>query len=501
MRELRTVVAPENPIEGAPNGGVTTDLPLLAAKMAPPEVGQVVARPRLSGRLDEAATRPLTLVAAPAGWGKTVLLGAWFRERRSGERLAWLTVESGDRRDHLWSYLAAALPVADRAVAAAKSREPLVHLAAALSRLPSPVTLVVDGADHLEDPGFAAGLDYLIGHADGRLRVVLGVRTANCLPLHRWRLRAAVAELSDNDLAFTTAEAVDMLALHGVALPRAQVEQLRERTEGWAVGLRLAAILLAGHPEPARFVDEFGGDLPAVADFLTDEVVARLSAEAVEAFTRAAVADRLCGGLLDALTGGTGGAELLADAEARTGFTVRLDAVPNAFRHRRPLRDLFRARLRRRPEAELRDLHRRSARWYAEHDQPGSALRHALAGDAGDAAERVLVKSWRELLPPAADAAAPAAPPPPPDELRDRPMLALAYAADRLAAHDLPGAADLLRLAGPEEPISTGQPAAHPAPLAAALRVASAELSGEASQIRAAAGRLLALAEPAAPAD
>jgi LuxR family transcriptional regulator, maltose regulon positive regulatory protein len=496
MREFRTVVLADNRTESAADSGArTTELPLLSAKMAPPEVGEVVARPRLSSRVD-AGTRPVTLVTAPAGWGKTVLLGSWFRERRQREQLAWLTVEPGDRRDQLWSYLAAALPATDRAVAAG-STEPLVHLAAALARLPSPVSLVVDGADHLGDPGFATDLDYLVGHADGRLRLVLAVRTADSLPLHRWRLRAAITEVSDDELAFTTTEAAEMLALHDVTLPRFLVEQLCDRTEGWAAGLRLAGILLAGHPEPARFVGEFGGDLPAVADYLTDEVVARLPAETVEAFTRAAIDEQLSGGLLDALGGGAGGAQLLADAAVRTGFTVPLASHPGAFRHRRPLRDLFRARLRHRPEPEVRELHRRAARWYTDHDQPARALRHALAGRHADAAERLFLSSWRHLLPPPAEAAGPATPPPPPEELRDRPILALAYAADQLAAHDLPAAENLLRRAGAEE-LGGGRqpPSGYLALLGAALRLAGAELSGESAQIRAAAARLLTLADP-----
>jgi LuxR family transcriptional regulator, maltose regulon positive regulatory protein len=492
MRELRTLTT----------GGAPAQRPLLAAKMTPPEPGDVVARPRLFARLDEAAAMPVTLVVAPPGWGKTVLLASWLRNHDPKGELAWLTVEAGDRRQDLWSYVEAALPTANRTPDPALppgDPESLVHLVAAVAGLPAPVTLVVDGADQIDEPDFVAGLDYLVGHADGKLRLILAARSADALPTHRWRLRGALAELTSDDLAFTTAEVIELFAAHGRVLSADQADQVRYRAEGWPAGLRLAVIALAGHPEPARFAAEFGGDHPALSDYLADEVLSKLSPQTVEALTRCAIDDQLCGGLVDALTDRIDGAALLADAARATGFTLRVEGRADTYRHHRMLADVFRARLAGRPEPAVRDLERRAARWFADNDQPGRALRHALAGHDWPLAESLLRHRWRDLFPPL-EVAGPAPPAPSAEQVRTRPALALAYAADRLAARDTRAADAYLRQVGGEEHVVTGETAV----VTAALRLARAQLAGDPAEVRTAAQRLLALAQPdpsAAPID
>lgn len=473
--------------------------PLLAAKMTPPEPGDVVARPRLFERLDEAAARPVTLLVAPAGSGKTVLLTSWLRNQDGGRWSAWLTVEAGDRLRDLWSYVEAALPTSGRAadpVLPPGHPESLVHLAAAVADLPGQVTLVVDAAEQIGQPDFVAGLDYLVGHAAGKLRLILAARSAHALPAHRWRLHGAVAELTADDLAFTAAEVIELFAAHGRVLSADQADQVRHRAEGWPAGLRLAALALAEHPEPARFVAEFSGELSAISGYLADEVLSGLSPHAVEAFTLCAIEDQLCGGLIDAVAGGGDGAVLLADAAQETGFTVHVDGRAGTYRHHRMLADVFRARLAQRPEAAVQDLRQRAARWFADNDQPARALRHALAGRDWSLAEALLRQRWRALLPPV-EVAGPAAPSAPtPEQVRSRPALALAYAADRLAARDAGAADAYLRLAGAYEHLLTSPPVADTAVIAAALRLGRTQLTGSDAEVRAAANRLLALAQP-----
>jgi LuxR family transcriptional regulator, maltose regulon positive regulatory protein len=472
--------------------------PLLAAKMAPPDPGDVIARPRLFTHLDQAASRPVTLVVAPAGWGKTVLLTSWLWTSEAGRGSAWVTVEAGDRLDDLWTYVAPALPGGDRIAHRDLSpgdRDWLVHLAAVLAERPAPVTLVVDGAEQIAEAPFVSGLDYLVGHADGRLRLILAARARHVLPAHRWRLRGAVSELTTHDLAFTTAEVIELFAGHGHALPVDLAEQVRDRSEGWAAALRLAVLAFGEHPEPARLVAEFRGDLPAVAEYLADEVLSRLSPQAVAAFTRCAVEDQLSAGLVDAVTGGVDGAALLSDAARDTGFTVAVPGAAGTYRHHRMLADVFRSRLLRQPEPLVRDARRRAARWFADKSQPARALRHALAGHDWALAESLLHDRWRELVP-SVELPGPAPPAPTPVPVGAYPTLALADAADRLAAGD-PDAVDAdLRLAGTAEHLVTGRHHPDTARIAAALRLGRAQLAGDAVQVGSAANRLLALAQP-----
>jgi LuxR family transcriptional regulator, maltose regulon positive regulatory protein len=486
MRELRT----------PPTGGEPAQRPLLAARMTPPDPGEVIARTRLYSWLDEAAARPVTLVVAPAGWGKTVMLSSWLRHRDGGA--AWFGVEPGDRLGDLWSYVEEVLPTP---TGTAQPRLPpgdpdsLVHLAAAVAERPAPVTLVVDAAEQIGEPDFVAGLDYLVGHADGKLRLILAARSADNLPAHRWRLRGVLAEATADNLAFTTAEVIELFAMHGRALSAEQADLVRYRTEGWPAGLRLAGLALAEQPEPTRFVAEFGGDLPEVGKYLSDEVLPRLSARAVEAFTRCSIEDELSGGLVDAVTDGVDGAALLADAARETGLTYRMGAGSDTYRHHRMLADFFRARLARRPEAAVQDLERRAARWFADNDQPARALRHALAGQAWSLAESLLRHRWPDLLPPV-EVHGPAPPAPAADHVRARPALALAYAADRLGAGDGRTADMYLGLADPDDHLVTAPRTKETAMIAAAVRLGRAQLGGDPAQIRATAHRLLALAQP-----
>ncbi|HEX2770978.1 MAG TPA: LuxR C-terminal-related transcriptional regulator [Micromonosporaceae bacterium] len=511
MRELRALTPVDAaavdsaPVDAPPVDPAAVDTapvdapahrPLLAAKMTPPEPGDVVARPRLFTRLDEAAARPVTLLVAPAGWGKTVLLTSWLRSQDGGRGSAWLTVEARDRLEDLWSYVEAALPTSSRTehpVPPPDDHESLVHLAAAIADLPARVTLVVDAAEQIGEPDFVSGLDYLVGHAAGKLRLILAARSAHALPAHRWRLHGAVTELTAQHLAFTTAEVIELFAAHGRTLSADQAHEVRDRAEGWPAGLRLAALALAEHPEPARFVAEFGGDLPAITGYLVDEVLSGLSPHAVETFTLCAIEEQLCDGLVDAVTGGGDGAALLADAAREIGFTVAVDDRAGTYRHHRMLADVFRARLSRRPEVAVQDLQRRAARWFADNDQPARALRHALAGRDWSLAEALLRHRWRDLLPPA-EVAGPAPPAPTPEQLRSRPMLALGYAADRLAARDPRASDSYLRLVGADEHLLTAPPQA--AVIAAALRLGRAQLAGSDAQVRATANGLLALAQP-----
>ena len=471
-------------------------IPLLASKLSVPQPPEVpLARPRLTRLIDAGARGPVTLVAAPAGWGKTVLLGAWARAQPD-QPVAWYTVEAGDG-PRFWAYVGAALA---RGGVAVPEDADLEQLATAVARLPRPAVLLVDDLHLAGDDTVANGLDFLVRHADRRLRLVAASRTEPPLGLHRWRLEGGLTEVSAHDLAFTREETAELLTRHRVPASARRVEDLHLRTEGWPAGLRFAARSLYAHPDPDRFIAGYGGEHPSVAGYLVDEVLAGQPAEARDVLLRTSIAEPVSGELADALTGRDDAARVLAELERTNGFVVPVKSRPGAYRYHRMFGELLRAELRRRSPDQLTDLHRRAAAWHADRHMPPDALRHALAGRDWTRATELLVLHWPELIPYGAENDQPPTatiPPPPASALRADPALALAYAAAFLDAHDRTSATAFLRLAQRHrDRMPQGQRARY-ALVAAALRLAEAQLYGDQAAVLPAARQLLDLSATA----
>ncbi|MGW3619840.1 LuxR C-terminal-related transcriptional regulator [Micromonospora arida] len=495
--------------------------PLLASRLTPavpPE--PVVARPRLLRRLDEGSAGPVTLVAAPAGWGKTTLLASWMRlggappdvepgaiVPDSGDLSvsstddpvsAWMSVEAGDDSDRLWAYLAAALRSATGATEGGPlpDRPPrpdqLEALAATLAAADRPVLLILDDLHRVADPAALTGLEFLLRHAGRRLRLVIGARAGLHLPLHRLRLAGELTEIGPDELAFTDDEVADLLTAHGAALPATAVHRLRERTGGWPAALRIAALAVRGQPHPERWVGQFGGDQPEIAGYLHEEVLATLDPAEEDLLRRTAVVDTVCADLAEALTGRADAGQVLADLAGTGGLLHRQDTRPPWYRYESLLADLLRADLARLPADELRELHVRAADWYAGAGRPADALRHALAAGRWDLAGDLFVGHWPELTRYDRDPVHTPAPTPPPAEvIRADPEVALACAAERAYAGDLPAAKGHLRAAA-------GHAAGLPVPrrdrflrLVTALELTVARLADDRTEVRAAAARLL----------
>jgi LuxR family maltose regulon positive regulatory protein len=366
----------------------------------PPTPAATVERPRLLSALDARQDGAFTLVGAPPGWGKTVLLSGWAADRGA----AWLTLgarHSDERR--LWSDVCDALQRADVTLG---DFEPQLHwraddvplrLADALAGAPERPTLVLDDLDLLRGPALGS-LGELLAHGGDALHVVAATRSDPALPLERLRLSGRLGELRAADLAFTLPEATGLLEQLGLSLAPHLVARLVERTEGWAAGLRLAGLSLLGEADPDGFVGEFAGDDRAVADYLTGEVLAGLPAGTRELLLRTSIAERVCGGLADALTGGSDGALVLEQLERTGAFVTPLDRHRTWFRYHGLFAELLRARLRlERPGLEP-ELHARAAAWLATEGHGREAMPHALAAGSPRTAPALLADHWRDLL-------------------------------------------------------------------------------------------------------
>ncbi|GAA3745201.1 hypothetical protein GCM10022225_30980 [Plantactinospora mayteni] len=492
-----------------PDGGAGRPPPLLTAKLtAAPRSGAVLLpRPRLFELLDLGTAGPLTLVSASAGWGKTVLLSSWYRARnatdgRAGQSpdrgpVGWLSLEPGDGGARLWSYLYAALRPAVDGPEPDAGDEPdpaygLESLADQLARRTGPATLILDDLHQVDDPEVSSGLEFLLRHTAGRLRLVIGCRTDPGLALHRWRLSGELTEIRATDLAFRPDEVADLFSAYGEPLPPEQVRGLVGRTEGWPAGLRFAALALPGHPDPARFVEEFTGEYPDVGDYLTEELLAELSGDAREMLCRASLVAGFSAELLDTLTGRTDAARVLSELDRLGGFVIPLGGRPAGYRCHPMLGELLRSELARRPAEQVAELHRRAATWLTAHDLPAEALRHALAAHDWPYATGVLLRHWPDLVPYGQYAPTrPAPPAPSPEVVRADPELGLACAADRLDGGEPAAATGYLALAAEHTDLLDAAGRHRFRRIAAALRLAVAQSAGDEPAVRAGVADLL----------
>lgn len=346
----------------------------------------------------------VTIVCAPAGSGKTVLVRAWAQEL--DEPVAWATVERGERdAQHFWRRLIDALAdVAGGEVIERVSPAPSFAGAAVVERLltqlrqlDEPLVLVIDDLHELESNDALAWLEMLLTRLPPQLRVVLATREDPALGLHRLRLAGELTELRGSDLRFSLEETRALLRGSGIALSDAGVASLHGRTEGWPAGLRLAAISLSAHSDPERFVSEFSGSERTVARYLLAEVLERQPPEVLELLLRTSILERVSGQLADVLTGGTGGEAILQRLEDQNAFVTALDAGRTWFRYHHLFADLLRLELRRTAPATIASLHRAAASWYEHQGHVVEAIGHYQQAADWAMAGRLLVDNYLAL--------------------------------------------------------------------------------------------------------
>jgi LuxR family maltose regulon positive regulatory protein len=434
--------------------------PLLATKLhMPRRQRDLVARPRLSERLSRGAESALTLVSAPAGFGKTTLLTQWLAAGPADRRsVAWLSLDQRDNDPGLfWTYLVAALKTAVQGVDASvlsllQSPEPpseagLATLLNDLDAISNDVVLVLDDYHVIEAHDVEEGMAFLLEHLPPQIHLVIASRADPALPLARLRGRGQLVEIRAADLRFTPGEAAAYLNdVMGLVLTASDVAALEGRTEGWIAALQLAALSMQGREDIAGFIAGFAGDDRYIVDFLAEEVLQRQPEHVQQFLLQTSILDRLSGRLCDAVTGQDGGQAKLAALERGNLFLVPLDDRRQWYRYHQLFADVLQARLLDEQPGDLPDLHRRASDWYERSGEPSEAIRHALAaGDFGRAADLVelaipdmrrtrqeaAVHGWLKTLP---------------DELvRARPVLSVGLAGAMLAGGDLEGVEARLR--------------------------------------------------------
>ncbi|HET9290774.1 MAG TPA: AAA family ATPase, partial [Actinomycetes bacterium] len=370
----------------------------------------LVPRPRLLTRLDAGLDAGrCSLLAAPAGAGKTSLLAAWLAQL--DRPVAWLTLDERDQAaDQVLRYLVAACQTiapacGRRALAWLDAPRPpppevvVTELVNDLAALPAPSVLVLDDYHLVRAPAVHAAVAFLLDHLPPTLHLVIASREDPPLPLPRLRARRQLVEVRAADLGFSVEEAAALLASGmGLRLPEAQVAVLVERTEGWAAGLQLAGLALRDRPDPAAFVAAFTGGHRLVADYLMAEVLDRQPASTRRFLLATSVLDRLCAPLCDALLAPDAGDSqgVLEELEQANLFLVPLDDERVWYRYHHMLADALRARLAREASADAAaSLHRRAGAWFGREGLLPEAIGHALAGDAAEDAA-----TWIEALTP-----------------------------------------------------------------------------------------------------
>ncbi len=418
----------------------------------------LIDRQDLLAALDHAATAKVTVVAAPAGSGKTCLLRAWaadpgrrqpvaavqVQRDQQDAQLFWLTVLAAVRHasgTENGQELPAATPGFD-------GQAMVDRVLCELAGLGNPSFLVIDDLHELASSEALTQLARLVANLPADVHAILATRRDLPLHLHQLRLAGELAEIRSADLRFTLREARELLDASGVALSDAGVALLHQRTEGWAAGLRLAAIALAEHPDPELFVTEFSGSSRTVAEYLMAEMLDRQPGEVRQLLVRTSLLDRVNGELGDLLTGRPGSDRILLDLEDANAFVVSLDPQRTWFRYHHLFADLLRLELRRTLADQVPTLHRRAAAWFIQHGHVVDAIRHTQAArDWSDAARLLADHSFSLALDGQTQTIQALLRSFPPDANLDGPDLALARATSDLAQGDLDDAAAHLAVA------------------------------------------------------
>ena len=392
-----------------------SELPLLRTKfLPPPPRGQLVPRERLFTRLDQGMHRRLTVLAAPAGSGKSSLLSAWLAYAHGA--VGWLSLDAADNDPRqYWSYLLAALALASIEVAELVPdvlrdaelphvENLLTPVLNAVSRSDDPIVVILDDYHVVTTPAIQDGMRFLVDHLPRQLHLVLASRADPPWPLARLRARDEVVELRAADLRFTIEEASQFLdEVMGLQLPTALVAQLETRTEGWITGLQLAGLSLRSHADPAGFIASFGGSHRYIVDYLLEEVLAQLDESTRRFLLETSILNRLCGALCDAVrdrdvTEAGNSQQQLEALEAANLFLIPLDEERHWYRYHHLFADVLRVRARQADPDGVRERYRRASDWFVQAGFLAEGIEASFDGSDWDHAASLLEIAYRPLI-------------------------------------------------------------------------------------------------------
>ena len=480
--------------------------PVLTSKITVPSLpGWAVERARIERLIAAGVRGPLTTITGPPGSGKTMAIASWAASSADPGVLAWVTLDDYDNRPEVfWSYVLAALrragvavpPVSPAVDGGTADHVFLLRLASVLAAQERPVVLVLDDAHLLTERDLLDGLAYVLRSAAPGLHLVVSSRMDPLLPLHRYRLAGELTEIRVDDLAFSLPESTALMAQHGITLSAGALERIVARTEGWAAGIRLAAISLDGHPDPDQFVKELDAEDSAITSYLVDEVLNGQLASTREFLLRTSILNRVNADIARELTDDERAADVLPILASANVFIRPIGH--GWYRYHSLFSAVLRLKLRREQPGQVTELNRRAARWYQRRGFLTEAVRHAAdAGDWPFAARIVLdeLAIGRLIEPRGNRSLAASFRRMPAESAWTQPQPLLVEAAIELSAADgLPGAATL----GAAEGILDQLPANDeiPARLAAAqVRLAVSRRAGDLDAVRAAASHAGTLIE------
>ena len=379
---------------------------MITTKLFKPSIRQhTVERSRLYDALRLGRTLPLTLVVAPAGWGKSTLVAEWLA--RDGVTAGWVSLDRGDNDPvRFWRYLLLAAANAGSpagAVAlgrldAAGSdvlRDVLPAFVNSLVSADTPLVLVLDDYHLVTSTQVHASVAMLLDRSPRQLHLIVITRADPALPLSRLRVRGELAELRAEDLRFRATEAVEFFNSRlEPRLSEQDVLRVLARTEGWAAGMELAALRMRGRADPAALIERLTGADWRIASYLSDEVLDSQPPEVREFLLVTSALNRMCAPLCDALTGRADGAELISEIHRANLFVIPMDDEHRWFRYHHLFATLLRHELARTSPERPAVLHRRAAQWYAEHDDATEAIGHAVASGDHELSSRLVSAHW-----------------------------------------------------------------------------------------------------------
>ncbi|MET1037068.1 MAG: LuxR C-terminal-related transcriptional regulator [Aeromicrobium sp.] len=366
-----------------------------------------VRRERLLAAMAHVCERPVTLVAAPAGYGKTTLVAQWLDDIRPVA--AWVSLDAGDNDpSQLWTDIATsleragcALPSRPRRRTAPWSRAPASMLALvteALTAMTTDIVLVLDDFDLIQDVTCHDQIELLIEHLPPQAHLVLITRADPGLRLGRLRVSGQLVELRAHDLGFTTAEATDLLSRERIDLDEGSIDLLVQRTEGWPAGLYLAILSMAGRSDPAAFVHSFSGGNRFIGDYLTEEVLSRHPDDVREFITTISILDRFSADLCDHVADVTGSAGVLHELEVDNLFLMGLDGERAWYRFHHLFASVARGELELRHPDRVATLHERAACWFRDNGYVDEAIKHSIAADRTDIAIELIQQKWLQYV-------------------------------------------------------------------------------------------------------